>query len=138
MWIQKLKSIHVMSLLTASLLVGCSGSGPDAPPLGQVSGTVSLDGKPLTQANITFQPQTGAPSVGMTDETGKYELAYNKDHQGAVTGKHTVRISKMGEPGSPNDTQDQVPAKFNQTSKLTAEVKTGENTFDFDLDSKAK
>ncbi len=76
--------------------------------------------------------------MGMTDDSGHYVLAYNKDTKGAVPGQHTVRISKMGEPGSPNDTEDQVPAKFNQNSKLTAEVKPGENTVNFDLDSKAK
>ncbi|WP_278465393.1 hypothetical protein [Gimesia maris] len=138
MWINQLKFLQALCLMTASLLAGCSGGGADTPDLGQVTGTITLDGQPLTQASVTFQPQTGAPSVGMTDETGHYELAYNTDTQGAIPGQHAVRISKMGEPGSPNDTEDQVPAKFNQNSKLTAEVKEGENTVNFDLDSKAK
>lgn len=133
-----LKFFQVLSLFAVSLLVGCSGGAADTPELSQVSGTVTLDGAPLTKASVTFQPQSGSSSVGMTDEAGHYELAYNKDTNGAVPGQHTVRISKMGEPGSPNDTEDQVPAKFNRDSKLTAEVKPGENTINFDLDSKAK
>ncbi|WP_417388437.1 carboxypeptidase-like regulatory domain-containing protein [Gimesia sp.] len=132
------KFLCAICLLTTTLIAGCSGGGADTPKLGQVSGTITLDGQPLTQASVTFQPQSGAPSVGMTDASGKYELAYTPDTKGAIPGQHTVRISKMGEPGSPNDTEDQVPAKFNQNSKLTAEVKEGENTVNFDLDSKAK
>lgn len=138
MWISKNGFIQALSLMTVCLLAGCSGGAADAPELGQVSGTITMDGKPLTKASVSFEPQSGAPSVGMTDETGHYELVYSKDHQGAVPGQHTVRISKFGEPGSPNDTEDQIPAKFNQNSKETAEVKMGDNEINFDLNSKAK
>jgi len=127
---------QALALLAACLLAGCSSKPEDMPELGQVSGTITLDGQPLEGAEITFEPQAGTLSVGSTDETGHYELAYSKDYPGAILGTHTVRISKMGEPGSPNDTENQVPAKFNAGSKLTAEVKTGENTVNFDLDSK--
>jgi len=131
--------IPTLSLMAVCLLAGCSGGGAsDAPELGLVSGTITLDGKPLAQANVTFEPSSGAPSVGMTDEAGQYELTYNKDNLGAVPGQHTVRISKFGEPGSPNDTEDQVPAKFNTNSKETVEVKAGENEINLDLNSKAK
>jgi len=138
MWISKYSLIQALSLMTVCLLAGCSGGATDTPELGQVSGTITMDGKPLSKANVTFEPQSGAPSLGMTDEAGHYELAYNKDHQGAVPGQHKVRISKFGEPGSPNDTEDQIPAKFNQNSKETAEVKMGDNEINFDLKSKAK
>ncbi|MFH1300279.1 MAG: carboxypeptidase-like regulatory domain-containing protein [Planctomycetota bacterium] len=138
MQINQHKFLHALCLMAACLLAGCSGGGADTPELGRVSGTITLDGKPLSSATITFEPKSGAPSVGMTDDSGHYELAYNPDTKGAVPGQHTVRISKFGEPGSPNDTVDQVPAKFNKNSKQTAEVKPGENTINFDLDSKAK
>ena len=135
---QQLRTVRTrgLLLLLVCVSVGCGGGASDMPELGEVSGTVTLDGAPLSGAEVTFEPTAGAPSVGTTDETGKYELVYNQDAQGAVPGQHTVRISKFGEPGSPNDTVNQVPAKFNAGSKLTAEVKTGENTVNFDLDSK--
>ncbi len=126
------------SLGLCLLTAGCFGGGSDAPELGLVSGTVTLDGKPLAKATVNFEPTTGATSLGMTDETGHYELSYNKDHKGAVPGSHKVRISKFGEPGSPNDTTDQVPAKYNKNSKETAQVKKGENEINFDLKSKRK
>lgn len=135
-----LKPKTVCTLATWSLLVaaitGCGGGGADTPELGEVTGTITLDGSPLSGAEVVFEPAAGAPSVGKTDEAGQYELAYNQDANGAVPGQHTVRISKFGEPGSPNDTQDQIPAKFNANSKLTAEVKAGDNTVNFDLETK--
>ncbi|WP_417376312.1 carboxypeptidase-like regulatory domain-containing protein [Gimesia maris] len=138
MLIHHTKFSQAICLLTVGLFVGCSGGAADTPELAQVSGTITLDGAPLSKASVTFQPQSGSSSVGMTDEAGHYELAYNKNTNGAVPGKHSVTISKMGEPGSPNDTEDQVPPQFNRNSKLTAVVKEGENTVNFDLDSKAK
>tara|TARA_R100001132_G_C3272735_1_gene94719 strand:+ start:3460 stop:3876 length:417 start_codon:yes stop_codon:yes gene_type:complete len=138
MLMNHLKFFQALSLFAVSLLVGCSGGATDTPELSQVTGKITMDGAPLTKASITFQPVSGSSSVGMTDETGEYVLAYNRNTNGAVPGKHTVRISKRGEAGSPNDTEDQVPVQFNRDSKLTAEVKPGENTINFDLDSKAK
>ncbi|MCR9232813.1 carboxypeptidase-like regulatory domain-containing protein [Gimesia chilikensis] len=128
-------TLVTLSLLAASL-TGCGGGGADTPELGEVTGIITLDGNPLSGAEVVFEPASGAPSVGKTDESGSYELIYNQDASGALPGQHTVRISKFGEPGSPSDTENQIPAKFNANSKLTAEVKAGDNTVNFDLESK--
>ncbi|MEQ9071977.1 MAG: carboxypeptidase-like regulatory domain-containing protein [Gimesia chilikensis] len=122
--------------MLAASLTGCGGGGADTPELGEVTGIITLDGNPLSGAEVVFEPASGAPSVGKTDESGSYELIYNQDASGALPGQHTVRISKFGEPGSPSDTENQIPAKFNANSKLTAEVKAGDNTLNFDLESK--
>ncbi|QDT40119.1 hypothetical protein Pan241w_01720 [Gimesia alba] len=127
-----------LQMILLCAIVGCGGTAKDLPQLGQVSGIVTMDGAPLADAELTFEPKSGSPSVGRTDDAGKYQLAYNQNSKGAVLGQHTVRISKFGEPGSPNDTMDQVPAKYNTNSKETAEVKEGENEINFDLNSKAK
>lgn len=119
-------------------VVGCSRRAEDLPELGLVSGTVTMDGKLLAGAQVVFEPESGAPSVGQTDEAGRYELAYNEQLQGAVVGRHTVRISKYGEPGSPNDTENQIPEKFGRDSDSTAEVVAGGNTCNFDLESAPK
>ncbi|MEQ8852425.1 hypothetical protein [Gimesia sp.] len=136
MYLKKTRYIFANLMTVTFLLTGCSGESGDTPPLGEVTGKITLDGKPLTDASVTFEPKSGAPSLGKTDETGSYVLAYSQDHLGAIPGQHTVRISKFGEPGSPNDTEDQVPDKFNKSSQLTAEVKEGNNTVNFDLESK--
>ena len=53
-----------LALITLSLFfIGCGGgAASDAPDLGQVSGVVTMDGKPLEGAMVTFEP-TGAAAL---------------------------------------------------------------------------
>lgn len=81
--------------LTVVLAFGC-GSGKFVP----VSGKVTLNGKPLANATVAFQPvgganplETGPGSAGRTNENGEYTLTTGKGAKGAVVGKHQVLIS---------------------------------------------
>jgi hypothetical protein len=119
----------------AVLCCGCGGGASDTPELGQVSGTVTLDGQPLAGANLEFVPQEGGrPSVGTTDEAGHYELRYSQDEPGAKVGTHTVSIRTFSY--SAPDVPEKLPAKYNAQTTLTATVKPGENTTPFDLQTK--
>lgn len=113
------------------LSAGCGG-GPaaDMPDLAPVSGVVTQEGKPLTDALVVFEPEKGSASSGITDATGKYELRYNADHLGAVPGVHTVRISKMdGEAGN-----EQIPARYNVKSEMLKKVEApGPNDIPIEL-----
>jgi hypothetical protein len=130
-------------LLAAVQLValsGCSGQG-DRPPLGRVSGTVTLDGQPLADLEVTFSPEKGRPSAGRTDGSGRYELIYVLTTKGAKVGKHRVFIG--GPPADADDGAAQktgdrptIPARYSRQSELTADVKGGSNTFNFALESK--
>lgn len=122
-----------LSIILLCVLFGCAGEAKDVPKLGQVSGTVTMDGKPLADADLVFEPKSGSPSVGKTDKDGNYQLAFNQDSIGAVIGQHTVRISKFGEPGSPDDTKNQISEKYGSKSTLTADVVAGDNIVNFDL-----
>jgi len=121
------------SLALAVSVTGCS-RGPE---LGTVTGTVTLDGEPLANAEVVFQPPGGSPSVATTDSAGRYELEYTKDKPGAVLGTHTVRITaqttKVDESGNEVQVPQRVPERYNYRSQLLREVKRGENKFDFDL-----
>ena len=137
-----------LSALSLSL-PGC-GSG-DQPELGQVSGTVTLDGKPLSGVAVVFHPESGRPARGRTDLGGRYELTYIRDTMGTKVGRNRVEIAPNeegeDEPESPEDVDDPnvkppvrpgrpvVPARYNTRSELEADVKPGENTFDFPLKS---
>ncbi|MCA9015149.1 MAG: hypothetical protein KDA74_06495 [Planctomycetaceae bacterium] len=114
---------------------GCGeGTPSDTPDLGRVSGTVTMDGKPLANVAVTFEPETGKPSFGRTDESGHYELVY-KNEQGAKVGQHTVRVTTPTE--GPEDTgKDPIPAKYNTKSTLKKEVKQGANEINLELTSK--
>jgi len=138
-----MKAIHssfcgAAMFLALGLLAGCGGQ--DGPPRGTVSGKVTLDGQPLAGATVTFYPEGGRPSVGITDESGNYELAYTADKSGAAVGKHTVRITTAqisGEGVSPDKMKEKLPAKYNDQSELTVEVASGSNqNVNFDLTSK--
>lgn len=121
----------VCCLLVLAGLTGCSG-GESLPDLATVTGTVSLDGNPLPSANVLFQPQQGTTAFAMTDENGKFELMYNQDVTGATPGSYTVKISKEKNPEEPGN--ELLPAKYNEQSTLTADVKADqENDFQFDL-----
>jgi len=125
-------------------LTGCGNAD-----LGSVSGKVSLDGQPLPGAQVSFMPSKGGgPSFGETDGEGNYTLTHTSGSSGAVLGSHTVSIvveeegeyddSGSDEQGRLRITKDKpgkVPARYNEQTELTADVKAGENTFDFSLKS---
>ena len=50
----------VVAVFTGS---GCSNNPANYPEVADVVGTVTLDGKPLEGASITFAPQSGRSSV---------------------------------------------------------------------------
>lgn len=123
----------------AMLCLCCTGCGEgtpsDTPDLGRVSGIVTLDGNPLANVTVTFEPETGKPSFGGTDESGHYELVYSKSEQGAKIGQHTVRVTTPTE-GPEDAGKDPIPAKYNTKSTLKKEVKAGTNEVNLELTSK--
>ncbi len=119
-------------LLGALLTVICGCSEGD---MGRVKGQVKLNGDPLPDATVTFQPAKGRPSIAVTDKNGEYELMYKAGQPGAKVGSYKVTITTF------RSTEDKVfpervPEKYNKKSELTAEVKPGSNDIDFDLESK--
>jgi hypothetical protein len=118
--------------------------GVNLPPLAEVTGRVTLDGKPLPKAILRFQPSTEGPnpnlnlatSFGISDADGKYSLVYlvinEKQIPGAVIGKHLVVIQATDEKGI-----DLLPQHYSNTSKsiLKKEVIKGGPPIDFDLSS---
>jgi len=113
-------------------LIVCTGCGGGNPNLSRVTGTVTLDGQPLAEAEVTFTPTgaEGGSATGVTDANGKYELAYSADSRGAWIGTCEVSISKIV--GALD--KESLPAKYNSESELTAEVGEEGNTFDFALE----
>ena len=128
------------------MLVGCTQSEY---PLAPVSGMVKLDGQPLADAVVNFQPMAtegnnaGPGSTGRTDASGRFELTTMDDLNGAVVGKHKVRIYSYS-PESPsvsdeddaNTPVEKVPDQYNYRSRLEFEVPSaGTQAADFDLQS---
>jgi hypothetical protein len=120
--------------LLAVLLAGC-GDGRNA-----VSGTVTYKGQPV-DGIIEFVPAGGeATQAGATVEKGKYSIPRDK---GLVPGNYKVMIfspdNKQVTPdpgGNPffAKAKERIPAKYNEQTTLTREVKSGSNPIDFNLD----
>jgi hypothetical protein len=145
-------------------LGGCGSSG-DNLNRQAVSGTVTLDGKPLAEGTISFAPTTDLPTPGMVSITaGNYEIP---KALGLVPGSYKVSIlsnksvaaptEKFGDMpgraarqqteaddarqralvlGKRADSNQLIPSKYNTATTLTADVKDGgTHTFNFDLNS---
>src|SRR5208282_1635072 len=107
-------------LIALFLSAGCGGG----PAVGKVHGTVTLDGKPLPKAVVTFIPVGGGrQSSGFTDADGRYLLWFLGDRMGARVGKHKVRIHTSGteETGRTHE-KERVPEKYNTETTLECEV----------------
>ncbi len=121
-----------VAVVLATLLGGCGRS--DLPPLGGVSGTVTLDGTPLAGAQVVFIPDgPGRSALATTDSAGRYELAYLRDIPGADVGTHSVRITTATEDRGGKEI---LPDRYHVKTELKATVEAGVNTLDFPLESK--
>lgn len=129
----------------AILLVALVGCGPtiNLPPLAAVSGTVTLDGTPLTTGMVQFTPDNskgtqGAASTGAIGPDGRYTLSVADSASGAMVGWHRVSVVARAAPKDETDTAPMllVPERYINpaTSGLSFEVKAGEaNVIDLKL-----
>ncbi|QDT77796.1 hypothetical protein Mal35_12240 [Gimesia maris] len=101
------------------------------PELGQVHGTITLDGKPLEGVSVLFEPESGRPSTAITDAAGKYEAQYLIDEPGVKLGPGTVRVEWGIDATGPK-----IPNQYGSKSELKLEVQPGENEFNIDMQSK--
>ena len=128
------------------LAVGCSSGSKYA----TVSGRVTLNGQPLANATVSFQPiaegSVNAPASGSTGKTnanGEYTLMAADGKPGAWVGKHRVQISALSEQAGEGDARpprggwplaDKVPARYNRDSKEEFTVPAGgTDAANFDL-----
>ncbi|QDS91845.1 hypothetical protein FF011L_05810 [Roseimaritima multifibrata] len=120
--------------------VGCDGGGDrwtrDRPPVYPVSGQVILNGKPLEQATVTFQPTDpkGKAGSAVTDAEGRFEAMTFDAGDGLTEGSHRVAVKKtvmvdssgnvvseIREPGSVTE-KSFVPAKYSDFEKSGLEI----------------
>jgi hypothetical protein len=120
---------------------GCKRGGKTVgPPKDQVSGTVTYDGSPLIRGQIIF--------VDKGDDPRRYggDLIDGKFSFECTVGEKEVVVQGFRE--GPDGTGDEIglggigsieqylPARYNESTELTAEVVAGEeNVFNFDLES---
>lgn len=119
-----------IACLTVACLAGCSGRHAD---VAAVEGVVTLDGEPLGEATVQFQPAEGRTSIGRTDSRGRYRLLYTPRDLGARVGRCTVRISTAADDDGRVSAKERVPRRYFEPDALAVEVKPRSNVLDFHL-----
>ena len=151
----------LMALLVVFSVTGCGGS--KYPPTFKTTGTVTLDGKPIEGATVSFYPDgTNKPANGETDASGQYQMSSFNKNDGATVGSFRVTVQKQpkveyestpegtpydpsmesSEPQAASDmgqSENSLPKMYAdpETSGLTATVaESDSNVFNFELSSK--
>lgn len=134
------------SALVPVFLLAATGAGCGGSNAASVSGAVTLDGKPLPTASVSFYPDggDGPPAYGQSDAQGRYSLSTGSA-AGLAPGKYVAVVVATKAPPKPIDKTGAeippipiTPAKYGDTntSDLKVEVKAGNNTIPLALQSK--
>lgn len=141
-----------VALFVFALVSGCTNADPKGPAMGDVSGRVTYNDKPVANANIVFLPtaRDTLAAAAITDEDGRYRLSTRGVNDGAIVGPFKVSIvarapydGPIPEGMSPAYAKETfqhqgkplIPERYfsPSTSGLIADVKKGSNSFDFPL-----
>ena len=135
------RSSLVLCVLAAA--AGCGGG--DSSGRHAVSGTVTVDGAPVQQGNINFQPvEQSTTSAGAVINNGTYSVP---QEGGLLPGTYRVEIyapvpgtggtlEEGALPGEPlPEAEELIPPEWNTESEQTIEVKP-EGPFEFNFDVK--
>ena len=135
------RTCGIFALLAMLVMtVGCADKD-----WGYVTGTVTVDGQPVGPGSMMFEPEnpvsvTTPSAIAHFREDGKYELKSAGNRKGAPVGKYLVMIhgrseEHFGDESISSDYKSPIPEKYlnHRLSGLTAEVKPGSQTIDFNL-----
>ncbi len=89
--ISKLSTLVLLTVVAA----GCGG-GANFPKTYPVTGKVTVNGKPIEGAMVTFQLESGKENaIGTTDKNGEFTLSMFQPGDGAVPGQYRIAVSKL-------------------------------------------
>jgi hypothetical protein len=134
----------------AIAFVGCGRSDSNRWYVAPVSGTVTMDGMPVSNAVVAFiatGSTRGQGACGRTDKAGKYQLSATRAGRGAPLGQYRVMITTFVRPdgtalppGSDvppitSPAKQLLPDRYSTRERtvLTATVHDTVNTIDFAL-----
>jgi hypothetical protein len=127
--------------------IACAGCGAkDRFEIAPVSGTITLNDRPLGNARIGFEPVAstgslagGSGSYATTDTQGNFHLSTVAGKEGAVVGRHRVwiRAIRLDATGKVTS-KESLPREYNDDTTLTFEVPAGgTQKADFSLTAKS-
>jgi hypothetical protein len=122
--------------LVSAMAGCCCGCGSQPFETAKVTGSVTLDGNPVTEGSVLFTPAQGWPARGELDAQGRFTLSTYEDQDGAIVGQHEIAIIAQSGPDPsehferppPAPTKWLIPERYGSraTSGLRYEVKMGE------------
>jgi len=134
-------SVWSLACLAGAFLTRCDRG----PAVGQVSGTVQVDGQtPSAGSSITFIPTDGkSATAGAVIESGHYtaqvpvgpakvEIRVPRPRGGGVGNK----AGPGAGPGGGGFIEESLPAKYNDQTELTLDVTRGKVVKDWELSTK--
>jgi len=129
--------------LLAVALPGCGGGSSDAVP---ITGTVTLDDKPLEGAMVTFHPEGetgGLGGSGRTGPDGKYTLTPARGKDGLPPGGYVVVVNRplrkdgsLPPPDLPpieSDARESLPAVYSSRTASTLKKTVSKETTTYDI-----
>jgi len=145
MFAYSLRFRFIIACLGVSFVCGGCGGTPTGGRL-PISGEVQLDGQPLDEGTIHFEPSVESKvkmDTGAVISKGKYQLT--AEH-GLPPGKYIVSITskvkdtrtadQIMQGGSDAEApKERIAAKYNSETTLNIDVKPGTNKFDFKVEA---
>lgn len=120
-------------VLLAALLASSAGCSDGLPERVPVSGTVTIDGAPLTRGSIMFISQGGRPAGGGIDSQGHFELSCYEQGDGATLGLHHVKVTAV-EPINERANRWLAPKKYADERSSGIEVEITEPIDDLKIE----
>ena len=131
------RSSFVLACALAWLTTGCGEKSSI-----RIAGNVSMDGEPVSEGSISFEPLDGQGTVtGGPITNGQYSV---EGDSGFNPGEKRVRIvgvrktgRRLPDPEAKGEYNDEVvmyiPRQFNTESQLKVNLAVGDNSHDFQL-----
>jgi hypothetical protein len=116
--------------------VGCGSKSSDRVERARVSGTITLDGRPLTTGKIFFDSRSGEPPVILEIVDGRYEgnAPVGPITISIVSTRQTTMKEELGVDGPGYDEITEIDVLPERYKNMSREVRSGDqNTFDFEL-----
>lgn len=122
---------RVGAIALIAMIVGCGASREGG--LAHVSGTVTLDGKPVTEGYVLVSPTKGRMAKGSIQPDGTFVLGTYDESDGAQIGEHAVTVlpPPIDEGSSQPSGPPSIPSRYAQarSSGLVAKVTPNDENF---------
>ena len=139
---RQLRGLVLLTGFCLAPLIGCGCTTATSAPVVEAEGAIAYDGQPVADGIIAFIPVDADERTGSGGavQNGKYRVYPEANLKPGTYrveirwGKPTGEKKEAGYGQSPDVIAEALPDKYHARSILTAELKAGMNTVDFNLE----